>query len=141
MLQALDSHQVSCSPLRLSKPNWQEKSLACLNDDCGVPWYICGMAAPGHDWYLKEWLETLGKKQADIVRDLDWNKARVSLMMRGDQQYTRDAINELAAYLNLKPHELLMHPHDAMALRRLQTAAVEIAHAADDADLRNGTNG
>lgn len=99
------------------------------------------MAKPGFDWYLKEWLATLGKKQADIVRDLDWNKARVSLMIRGDQQYTRDAINELATYLNLKPHELLMHPQDAMALRRLQSTAIEIAHAADDVEQRDGTNG
>lgn len=105
-----------------------------------MSWYIFGMA-PMHDWYLKDWLKTLGKKQADIVRDLEWNKARVSLMIRGDQQYTRDAINELAAYLNLKPHELLMHPHDAMALRKLQSTAIEIAHSVDELDLRDGTNG
>ncbi len=141
MLQVLDSHQVSCRPFRLSKPALQEKSLACLNDACGVPWYICGMAAPGHDWYLKEWLATLGKKQADIVRDLDWNKARVSLMIRGDQQYTRDAVNEISLYLNLKPYELLMHPQDAMALRRIQSTAMEIAHVVDSMDLKDGTNG
>jgi plasmid maintenance system antidote protein VapI len=97
--------------------------------------------APMHDWYLKEWLKTLGKRQADIVRDLDWNKARVSLMIRGEQPYTRDAINELSAYLNLKPHEMLMHPQDAMALRRLQATALEIAHAVDESDMRDGTNG
>ena len=85
------------------------------------------MAPPFHDWYLKEWLSTLRKKQADIARDLDWNKARVSLMIRGEQQYTRDAINELAAYLNIRPYELLMHPDDAMALRRLREDAVRIA--------------
>lgn len=85
------------------------------------------MTPPFHDWYLKEWLATLRKKQADVARDLDWNKARVSLMIRGEQQYTRDAINELAAYLNIKPHELLMHPDDAMALRRLREDAIKIA--------------
>lgn len=88
------------------------------------PWW---MTAPFHDWYLKEWLATLRKKQADIARDLDWNKARVSLMIRGEQQYNRDAINELAAYLNIRPHELLMHPDDAMALRRLREDAIKIA--------------
>jgi len=91
--------------------------------------------APGHDWYLKEWLLTLGKKQADIVRDLDWNKARVSLMLRGKQPYDRDSINELAAYLNLKPHELLMHPSDAMSLRSLREEAVKIAHSAEAESL------
>lgn len=86
------------------------------------------MAAPIHDWYLKEWLRTLGKKQADIARDLDWNKARVSLMIRGEQQYTREAVNELSAYLNLRPYELLMHPDDAMSLRRLRAEMVRLAH-------------
>lgn len=81
---------------------------------------------PGFDWYLKEWLATLGKRQADIVRDLGWNKARISLMLRGKQPYDRDSINELATYLNLRPHELLMHPDDAMALRRLKIAADQI---------------
>lgn len=84
------------------------------------------MAPPQHDWYLKEWLATLQKKQADIVRDLDWNKARVSLMLRGKQPYDRDSINELAAYLNLQPHELLMHPDDAMALRRMRRLAEQM---------------
>lgn len=105
------------------------------------------MAAPGHDWYLKEWLRTLQKKQADITRDLDWNKARVSLMLRGEQQYTRDAINELATYLQIAPYELLMHPEDAMALRRLRADALRVAEnsARLDQDIpplvRTGTDG
>lgn len=86
------------------------------------------MAQPRHDWYLKDWLRTLGKRQADIVRDLDWNKARVSLMLHGKQPYERDSVNELAEYLNIKPHELLMHPDDAMALRRLRAEVVRLAH-------------
>jgi hypothetical protein len=81
---------------------------------------------PGHDWYAKEWLATLGKKQADIVRDLEWNKSRASLMIRGIQAYDRDSLNELAAYLSLQPHELLMHPADAMALRQLKATARQI---------------
>ncbi len=141
MLAAQDSLSGSFSSFRPSKPNLQMKSLACRNDYDFVSWYASAMAAPTHDWYLKDWLKTLGKKQADIVRDLDWNKARVSLMMRGDQQYNRDAINELAIYLNLKPHELLMHPHDAMALRRLQTTAIEIAHAVDEVDALESARG
>lgn len=84
-----------------------------------------------HDWYLKEWLRTLKKRQADIVRDLEWNPARVSLMINGKQQYTRDAVNELSTYLSLHPYELLMHPQDAMALRQLRKDALRIAHAAE----------
>ncbi len=86
------------------------------------------MPPPRHDWFLREWLRTLHKKQSDIVRDLDWNKARVSLMLRGEQPYTRDAVNELSAYLNLRPHELLMHPDDAMAIRRLKADMIRLAH-------------
>lgn len=81
------------------------------------------MAKPAHDWYLAEWLTVLRKRQADLVRDLDWNKAKASLMVNCKQQYTRDEVNELAAYLNIQPFELLMHPEDAMAYRRLRHAA------------------
>lgn len=101
------------------------------NDAGGRKAYTSAMAQPTHDWYLREWLKTLRKKQADLVRDLDWNKARVSLMLRGEQQYTRDAVNEVAAYLSVHPYELLMHPDDAMALRRLRTDLVRVAHDAE----------
>lgn len=86
------------------------------------------MAAPQHDWYLKEWLRVCEKKQADVVKDLDWNKAKVSLMARGLQPYTREEVNELALYLNIHPHELLMHPDDAMAIRRLRSEMIRLAH-------------
>jgi hypothetical protein len=82
----------------------------------------------------------LKKKQADIVRDLDWNKARVSLMIRGEQQYTRDSVNELAAYLSIYPYELLMHPDDAMALRQLRQEALRVVEASDPLS-RTGTEG
>lgn len=89
------------------------------------------MAQPRHDWYLREWLRASQKKQADVVRDLDWNKARVSLMLRGVQPYTRDAVNELAEYLNIRPHELLMPPDEAHAIRRLKADMVRLAHEAE----------
>ena len=93
---------------------------------------------PAHDWYLKEWLAATGKRQTDIVRDLDWNKAKISLMVRGKQAYTREEVNELAAYLNIKPHELLMHPEDAHALRRLRADMIRLAHEveADETPLK-----
>jgi hypothetical protein len=86
------------------------------------------MADPRHDWYLRQWLRFYGKKQADVVADLDWNKARVSLMASGKQPYTRDAVNELADYLNLRPYELLMHPDEAMRMRRLRSEMIRLAH-------------
>jgi hypothetical protein len=93
------------------------------------------MTKARYDWYLNEWLAYYGKRQRDIVADLDWNKARVSLMVRGTQPYTRDAVNELASYLNIKPFELLMHPEEAMAIRRLRETAAKIAEDQPVADL------
>lgn len=105
----------------------QAKSLVWRNALCGRAAYIEGMAAPHHDWFLKEWLRYYGKKQADMVRDLDWNKAKVSLTASGKQAYDRDDVNQASAYLNIQPYELLMHPDDAMALRRLKRDAARIA--------------
>ncbi|GAA4827233.1 hypothetical protein GCM10023232_26830 [Sphingosinicella ginsenosidimutans] len=106
------------------------------------------MAKPAHDWHLAEWLRTLGKRQKDLVADLDWNKAKASLMVNGQQKYTRDEVNELSAYLNIQPFELLMHPEDAMAYRRLRRAAADMVQipffgiATDDEALTlTGTEG
>jgi transcriptional regulator with XRE-family HTH domain len=85
------------------------------------------MATPRHDWYLKEWLRTLKKRQADISRDLDMNKAKVSLTASGKQPYDRETVNAIADYLNIRPYELLMHPDDAMALRRLRADMLRLA--------------
>lgn len=86
------------------------------------------MARPRHDWFLREWLRASNKRQADLVKDLDWNKAKASLMARGLQPYTRDEVNELADYLHVRPYELLMHPDDAHALRRLRADMIRLAH-------------
>lgn len=92
------------------------------------------MAEPRHDWYLTAWLRQLDKKQADIVNDLDWNKAKVSLMARGLQPYDRDAVNEIADYLHLRPFELLMHPDDAMRMRALRAEMIRLAHENETPD-------
>jgi transcriptional regulator with XRE-family HTH domain len=86
------------------------------------------MADPSPDWFLAEWLKACGKKQADIVRDLDWNKAKISLMVSGKQAYTKKEVNELAAYLNIRPSELLMHPDEAHNLRRLKAEMIRLVH-------------
>lgn len=96
------------------------------------------MAEPRHDWYLAQWLRTLGKKQADVVRDLDWNKAKVSLTASGKQPYTREEINEIADYLHLRPYELLMHPDDAMRLRRLRDEMIRLAHESETMEPEEG---
>lgn len=92
------------------------------------------MGNPGHDWFLREWLLATSKRQSDIVKDLEWNKAKVSLMVRGLQPYTREEVNELAAYLEIRPHELLMHPDDAHAIRRLRKEMIRLAHETEERD-------
>lgn len=92
------------------------------------------MGAPLHDWYLAEWLKACQKKQADVVRELGWNKAKISLMVNGKQAYTREEVNELAAYLNIDPHELLMHPDKAFRIRRLQDDLIHLAHEREEGE-------
>lgn len=82
---------------------------------------------PAHDWYLADWLRYFDKKQADLETDLEWNKSKASLMWNRKQRYHRDDVNQVADWLHLKPYELLMHPDDAMALRRMKESALRIA--------------
>lgn len=88
------------------------------------------MAAPAkHDWYLQEWFATLGLKQFDLVTRLDYPRGTAHKLWHGLQPYRRDNVEEISALLNIAPHELLMHPDDAMAIRRLTAAVAEISRA------------
>lgn len=88
------------------------------------PWK---MAAPDkHDWYLQEWFATLGLKQFDLVTRLDYPRGTAHKLWHGLQPYRRDNVEEISALLNIAPHELLMHPDDAMAIRRLTAAVAEV---------------
>jgi len=78
------------------------------------------------DWYLKQWLKTLMVSQAELSRRTDYPKAKVSDLVTGKQRYNRDVLNDVASALHLHPYELLMHPDDAMAQRRIRLAAEEI---------------
>jgi hypothetical protein len=75
-----------------------------------------------HTWFIQEWMEQSDppKRQADMIRDLDWSRAVASAVYNG-QQYTQTLIDQLAPWLNAKPYELLMHPAEAMRLRRLES--------------------
>jgi transcriptional regulator with XRE-family HTH domain len=75
------------------------------------------------DWYLREWLAATGTSQADLVRLTDYPKAKMSDLVTGKQRYNRDILNDISKALNINPHELLMHPEDAMALRQLRASA------------------
>jgi len=81
---------------------------------------------PRWDWYLRDWLGMYGKIQADLEKDLEWNKSKASLMFNGEQKYNRNDINQVAEWLQVEPYELLMHPSDAMHLRRLKAHELEV---------------
>lgn len=122
------------------------------NDMTLRSWYSASMAAPQNDWYFKQWLEHLNIRQADVVKDLEWNKSKASLMFNDKQRYHRDDVNQVSEYLKIEPFELLLPPERAMALRQYRASAeqiVTLAHeseqAADRAVVslgsRTGTNG
>lgn len=78
------------------------------------------------DWYLKQWLASKRMSQADLVRETDYPKAKVSDLVKGKQRYNRDILNDIAKALHLQPFELLMHPADANAYKQLRVAAKEM---------------
>lgn len=78
------------------------------------------------DWYLSDWLKTLQVSQAELGRRTDYPKAKVSDLVTGKQRYNRDILNDISSALHLQPHELLMHPEDAMGLRQMRQAAKDI---------------
>lgn len=79
-----------------------------------------------HTWYLQEWMRTFkpARRQADMIRGLGWSRAKASDVYNS-QRYTQDLIDELAPWLQVKPHELLMHPEEANQVRYLQRAIRE----------------
>jgi transcriptional regulator with XRE-family HTH domain len=83
------------------------------------------------DWFLREWAVHMGKRQADLVRDLGWLKGRASKIWNGTIPYRRDIVVEVAAWLGVKEYELLMHPRDALAFRRLRETAQMIVAESD----------
>lgn len=89
--------------------------------------YIANMAAR-FDWYIQEWMKALDDmSQADLMRLTGYPKAKVSDLVTGKQRYNREILNEIAHALNIRPYELLMHPADAMAIRRVRDDAKKIA--------------
>ena len=86
------------------------------------------MAAPERPlWYLQEWFATSGRKQRDLVTGLDWLPAKANKVWHGVQEPRTSEIHEIAAFLNISPHELLMPPEEAMRMRRVQSVLSEVA--------------
>ena len=81
----------------------------------------------GPDWFLADWMRTMDVSQADIARETGWNASTVHGIYHGRTEYYRAIVNRLATVLRVEPFELLMHPDEAMAIRRMRGAALQIA--------------
>jgi len=84
------------------------------------------------NWYLREWMDMLGVKQADMIKLTDWSKASMSQLYNGKQDYSPKIVEAAAKALNVEPFELLMKPERAMALRRQREAAIVLAHDSEN---------
>lgn len=72
-----------------------------------------------------------------MVEAAGWSKTTASLLYNCQQDYNPDLIEQAAHALNIKPYELLMHPAEAMALRRVRENSIKIA-AESRIDYRPG---
>jgi hypothetical protein len=86
---------------------------------------------PRYDWYFKDWARTLDIRfpHAWLQKEVGYSDGKASNVLTGKKRYDRDIINEVAEAMKVHPFELLMHPDDAMALRRMRAAAETIAQA------------
>ena len=82
-------------------------------------------ATPLHDWYLKEWLRSLGCTAARLVEETGWTHRIANQLINRKLRWNRDHLSLVASILHLAPHELLMHPDEAMHVRRLRAAAAD----------------
>lgn len=79
------------------------------------------------DWYLQEWAELSGKRQADLASELGLLKNHAHRIWHSKQPYRRDIVNAVAKWLQIRPYELLMPPEEALQLRQLRESAMAIA--------------
>jgi hypothetical protein len=103
-------------------------------------------------WYLPEWMAACGLSgrgaQSKMMELTNWSKATMSQLYTGKQDFNSEILDTASAALHCEPHELLMHPDQAFAVRRLrETAAVIVADVPappkqqTDSDEGTGTHG
>lgn len=98
-------------------------------------------------WYLREWMDALGVRQSDMVREAGWSKTTASLLYNCQQDMNVELLKSAAVALNRQPYELLMPPEDAFqiirhrqeiereALRLVADRKVEFTGKPEDDDL------
>ncbi|MHB8286194.1 MAG: hypothetical protein ACYDD1_16170 [Caulobacteraceae bacterium] len=83
-------------------------------------------------WYLREWMAHFKKERTSLVAELGWEGKRAHQIWHGQQSYRRKDIAQVAEWLGLEPHELLMKPADALSLRSLRKAAMQLIAGGQD---------
>ncbi len=85
------------------------------------------MAAPEKPlWYLQEWFATQDKIQRTLITELGWLPAKAYKVWHSLQEPKLSEMHEIAALLNIRPHELMMPPEEAFRTRRLEAAVREV---------------
>lgn len=104
-----------------------------------------------HVWYLHEWFAASQKKQRALISELGWPPQKANRIWHGVQPFRATDLKEVADLLQIRVHELLMHPDDAMRARQIEAALSAVsrspeppapaAPAAPAAKRRTGTHG
>lgn len=76
-------------------------------------------------------MNALGVNQTELRDKADWSKTAASEIQNGKTKYSRRLVNEAANALKIMPYELLMHPEDAMAIRRLRQEALRVVKTSE----------
>jgi hypothetical protein len=98
------------------------------NDETTARAYAARMATqPQHDWYLKEWLAATSTAVSVLERETGWTHRIASQLVNRRTRWNRDHLVLAARVLHIHPFELLLHPEDAMQIRRLRVAVNEEA--------------
>lgn len=87
--------------------------------------------------------------QVEMMNRTGWSKAKMSQLYNDKQDFNSAILQEASTALNCSPHELLMHPDDAMRARRMVAGLQAAAETtlpfqpmpADLAPARDGTHG
>lgn len=80
-------------------------------------------------WHLRDWFAATDLKQRDLITKLDYASGTAFKLWHGFQAPTALQIQQVAELLNIEPFELLMHPEEAMRMRRLKQTIAEVAAA------------
>ena len=102
------------------------------NDAAARSVYFVRMAeTPRHDWYLREWLDTLRQSIAWLESETGWTHRIANQLVNRKVHWNRDHLSLAATALRIAPYELMMHPDDAMQIRELRAREVGLRLAAD----------